>query len=266
MVTRRSKILEAVVDAGQVTVSELSQALDVSQVTIRKDLDDLEGRGLIRRERGYAILVSPDDPASRIAYHYADKQRIARAAAATVTPGEMVMIEAGSCCTLLAEAIAGTVMGTTIVTNSAFIAERIRKEPHARTILLGGEYQNDSQVLVGPLTQLCAQQFYVDKLFIGTDGFSPEAGFTARDYLRASTVRNLATRARQTVVLTESDKFGRQAPVPLLPVQDVGTVWTDPAVPDDLRAYLKARGVAVRIVATDDTPSETTQQPSPTTI
>jgi DeoR/GlpR family transcriptional regulator of sugar metabolism len=249
LLSRHNKILESVIEFGEVTVSALADTLHVSQVTIRKDLDELEGRGLIRRERGIAVLVSADDPAGRLAYHYAVKRRIARAAASTVANGEFVMIESGSCCVLLAEEIAATKPGATIVTNSAFIAERVRKQPSAHVILLGGEYQNDSQVLVGPVTRLCAQQFYAEKLFIGTDGFTPESGFTARDHMRAASVRDMAERARQVVVLTESEKFGRRGPVPLLAPDVVSTVWTDPAVPAEHLTFLEACHVTVNLVA-----------------
>jgi DeoR/GlpR family transcriptional regulator of sugar metabolism len=245
---RRTQILETVIEHGQVEVSALADALHVSRVTIRKDLDELEGRGLIRRERGFAVLVSADDPAGRIAYHYADKLRIARAAAATVSDGETVMIEAGSCCALLAEEIARTRRGAMIVTNSAFIAERIRKEPHARTVLLGGDYQSDAQVLVGPMTALCAEQFLVDRLFIGTDGYTARFGFTGRDHLRAAAVHAMARRAGHVEILTESEKFGRHGPVPLLDTAQVSAVWTDSALARSYLDELTAAGVAVNTV------------------
>ena len=185
MSTRQLTLLESIVVAGRIAVAELAGIAHVSTVTIRKDLDDLEARGLIRRERGVAMLVSPDDPAGRLAYHYAEKVRIAAAAAATVNDGETVMIEAGSCCAILAEQISIQCTGITIVTNSAFIAQRLGAHPMVSTVLLGGEQQHDSRVLVGPVVELCARQFIVDRLFIGTDGLPPSLGFTARDSMRA---------------------------------------------------------------------------------
>jgi DeoR/GlpR family transcriptional regulator of sugar metabolism len=234
-----------VVDAGQVGVAALAERLQVSQVTVRKDLDELERHGLIRRERGYAVRVDADDPASRLAYHYADKRRIAAVAAQLVSDGETVMIEAGSCCTLLAEEIASTRRGTTIVTNSAFIAGRVRLLPAGRTVLLGGDYQPDSQVLVGPITALCAQQFTVDTLFIGTDGCTGDSGFTGRDHLRAAAVGTLAARARHVVVVTESEKFGRVSFVPLLPLEAVSAVVTDAHLPSEYHELLARHGVAM---------------------
>lgn len=253
MSTRQLTLLESIVGAGRIAVAELAAIAHVSTVTIRKDLDDLEARGLIRRERGVAMLVSPDDPAGRLAYHYAEKVRIAAAAAATVNDGETVMIEAGSCCAILAEQISIQCTGITIVTNSAFIAQRLGAHPMVSTVLLGGEQQHDSRVLVGPMVELCARQFIVDRLFIGTDGFTPSLGFTARDYMRATAVRALASRAKRVVVLTESEKLGSHGPVPLLDAHDVAALWTDSAAPDAQVDALTGAGVEVVTVAADGT-------------
>ena len=253
MSTRQLTLLESIVGAGRIAVAELAGIARVSTVTIRKDLDDLEARGLIRRERGVAMLVSPDDPAGRLAYHYAEKVRIAAAAAATVNDGETVMIEAGSCCAILAEQISIQCTGITIVTNSAFIAQRLGAHPMVSTVLLGGEQQHDSRVLVGPMVELCARQFIVDRLFIGTDGFTPSLGFTARDYMRATAVRALASRAERVVVLTESEKLGRHGPVPLLGADEVAALWTDSAAPDAQVDALTGAGVEVVTVAADGT-------------
>ncbi|WP_168190761.1 DeoR/GlpR family DNA-binding transcription regulator [Actinomyces qiguomingii] len=256
MSIRQTAVLEAIVSAGRIAVTGLAQLTDVSAVTIRKDLDELESRGLIRRERGYAVLVSADDPAGRLAYHYADKVRIARAAAGSVRDGETVMVEAGSCCTLLAEQIAAQHSGTTIITNSAFIAERLRAFPSTRVILLGGEQQADSRVMVGPMVELCAGQFLVDQLFIGTDGFVSAHGFTGRDYMRATAVRALAERAERVVVITESEKLGAHGPVPLLEASAVSTVWTDSA--GDLTHLTALTDAGVRVAAVSADGSVTT--------
>jgi len=248
MVTRQDRILEAVVQRGKAEVSALADELGVSQVTIRKDLCELELRRLIRRERGQAVLVSPDDPAGRIAYHYAAKKRIAQAVTATIADGQTVMIEAGSCCTLLAEEITRTRRGTTIVTNSAFIAERVRQQPGAHVVLLGGDYQADSQVVVGPMTSQCVNTFLVDRLFIGTDGYTDQFGFTGRDQMRVAAVQAMANRAERVEILTESEKFGRHGPVPLLAADQVTAVWTDTAIADCYVTALAAAGVAVHKV------------------
>ena len=143
-------------------VSALAEKLGTSQVTVRKDLDALEKRGIIRREHGFAIFGGSDDLNNRLAVHYEEKRRIAGYAASLISPGETVMIENGSCCALFAEELARTNPGVTILTNSAFIASYIRHNSSVNIVLLGGDFQKDAQVMVGPILRVCAAQFYVD--------------------------------------------------------------------------------------------------------
>ena len=137
------------------------------------------------------------------------------------------MIESGSCCALLALEIAQTKKDVTIITNSAFIADYIRKTGNCRIILLGGEYQNESQVMVGPMTRMCVEAFYVDKLFIGIDGFSIDSGFTGNDFMRCEAVRDMAKQANQVIVVSESGKFKQKGTVKLLDLQQISCVVSD---------------------------------------
>lgn len=245
MATRHTKIVELLTQQGKVEVSELSKILDVSQVTIRKDLDVLEEKGLIVREHGFATLNASDDINNRLAYHYEQKLKIAKLACQSIQNGETIMIESGSCCALLALEIAQTKKDVTIITNSAFIADYIRKIPTTHIILLGGEYQNESQVVVGPMTRKCVEAFLVDKFYIGADGFSENTGFTGNDYMRSETVRDMAKQAKQVIVVTESSKFTQVGLVSLLPTKDVHRVVTDQDIPESCEAYLLAQGVIV---------------------
>lgn len=227
MKERENAILELLSKHGRLEVASLAQMLAVSQVTMRKDLDMLERRGVIRREHGYAVFGGADDVNNRLAIHYEEKRKIAREAAKLVGHGETVMIENGSCCTLLAEAIAENAQDVTIVTNSAFIASYIRRIQGAQVVLLGGDFQNEAQVMVGPVLRICAEQFHVNKLFVGVDGFSEKYGFMADNHLRVQAVRDMAAQADQVIVLTESEKFGRQSVVRLNLGEKITTVVTD---------------------------------------
>jgi len=154
------------------------------------------------------------------------------------------MIESGSCCALLASELVSAKQNVTIITNSAFIADYIRKSPYAKIILLGGEHQNESQVMVGPIVRSCVQNFMVDKLFIGTDGFHPGLGFTGNDYARADTVRNMTMQAKHACVITESHKFSRQGVVSLMSLWEINAVITDDKIPAEQLESLKQNGVS----------------------
>lgn len=248
MLDRHTKILELLTENKKIEVTKLSELLNVSQVTIRKDLIQLENRGLIVREHGFATLNSSDDINNRLAYHYEIKQRIAKLATESVMDGETIMIESGSCCALLALEIAQTKKDITIITNSAFIADYIRKVSNTRIILLGGEYQNESQVMVGPIARKCVESFFVDKLFIGTDGFSEASGFTGKDYMRSETVRDMAKQANNVIIVTESTKFYQKGVVNLIATDEISSVVTDVNIPKEYEDYLSSKNIEVKKV------------------
>lgn len=248
MELRHTKILELLTEKNKVDVTELSQNLGVSQVTIRKDLDMLEKKGLIVREHGFATLNGQDDMNNRLAYHYDIKQQLAKSACQMIEDGETIMIESGSCCALLAQEIASTKKDVTIITNSSFIADYIRQYAQVKIILLGGEYQKEAQVVVGPMTRRCVEAFFVDKFFIGTDGFSRNTGFTGNDYMRSETVRDMARQAAHVIIVTESSKFQQVGLVNLLPTQDVYCVVTDEMIPQESEEYLQSQNVIVKKV------------------
>ncbi|NLJ40241.1 MAG: DeoR/GlpR transcriptional regulator [Clostridiales bacterium] len=245
MEKRGAQILELLSRHGKIRVAKLAKQLGVSQVTIRKDLDDMGRKGVIRREHGYAIFGGSDDVANRLAFHYEEKRRIATKAAGLVSAGETVMIENGSCCTLLAEEIARTKPSTTIITNSAFIASYIRRVEGARVVLLGGDFQNDAQVMVGPILRVCVEQFRVNKLFVGADGYIPGIGFTANDHLRVQAVRDMAERAKKVIAVTESDKFFRDSVTPLAIHKGVAAVVTDQQISPEAEEILQKDGIKI---------------------
>ena len=248
MKERTNQILELLSENRKIEVTQLAQILGVSQVTVRKDLDALEQKKIIRREHGYALLRSTDDINGRIACHYEAKRRIAARACELVQDGETLFIESGSCCAILADLLYASRKNLTIVTNSAFIADYIRRNAAAgsnQTILLGGIYQPDSQAMVGPMISQCVSSFFVNRFFIGTDGYTPDTGFTNCDQMRAQAVRDMARSAEGIIVLTESDKFGRRGVIRLNITDRVHTVITDDALPSEVQQELEMHRITV---------------------
>lgn len=241
---RQTQILDVVSEKKRVPVLELAELLKVSDVTIRKDLSILEEKGLLKREHGFATLPESDDISTRLLFNYETKRLIARKAIETIKDGETLMIESGSTCALLAEEIVNNRRDVTILTNSVFIATFLRNKRGFKIILLGGEFQQESQVMVGPLIKKCAENFFVDKFFMGTDGFN-ENGAMAGDMMRAEAVRNMAKSARQSIILTESKKFSQVGVVPLLNYEKISAIYTDNKISAESKADLAKRGVQV---------------------
>jgi DeoR/GlpR family transcriptional regulator of sugar metabolism len=248
MTQRHTRILEILSRHQRSEVAFLSETLGVSQVTVRKDLDILEERGLVSREHGYACLNNTNDVGKRLAFNYDVKKRIAKCAASLIEEGETVMIESGSCCALLAEEIANEQKDITIITNSVFIANFVRNTSHTKIILLGGCYQPETQVVVGPMTRKCGEIFFSDKFFVGTDGFMPEFGFTGKDHMRSQTVMDLAENARDIFILTDSEKFSHQGVLGLVRLENVTGVFTDDRIPAMAENLLLKNNIALHKV------------------
>ena len=247
MTERQSKIIKLVNIYQKIEVSRLAELLDVSQVTIRKDLDHLEEEGLLAREHGYALIKNANDINTRLTINYDTKLKIATKAAEMVSNGETVMLESGSTCALLAEQLARLKKDITIITNSAYIAIRIRELPIRKVILLGGEYQKEYQGMVGPLVRKCAKEFFVDKFFVGTDGFIPEAGFTCDDLMRVETMQYMESSANRTIILADSSKFSQKGVVVQSTFSEIDTVCTDSGVPQEVTDILNRNNIHVEI-------------------
>lgn len=248
MINRYTKLLEIVNENKRIGVSKLAELLNVSQVTIRKDLGALEEKGLLKREHGYAVMISSDDINSRLAFNYDIKRKIAHLASELVNDGETVMIESGSSCVLLAEELAYNKKDITIITNSIFIASYIR-EGNAKVVLLGGDYQPESQVVVGPLTRKSVKDFFVDKLFVGTDGYNSKIGFTGKNLMRTETVKAMAESADKIIILTVSSKFSERGVVSQFRTDEVEYVLTDTNIPEDVLESLRKEQVHVQLVS-----------------
>lgn len=247
MTDRQSKIIKIVNHHHKIEVSRLAELLEVSQVTIRKDLDCLEDEGLLVREHGYALIKNANDINTRLTINYDTKLKIAIRAAEMVSNGETVMLESGSTCALLAEQLAKLKKDVTIITNSAYIAIRIRELPIRKVILLGGDYQKEYQGMVGPLVRKCAREFFVDKFFVGTDGFIPKTGFTCDDLMRVETMHYMADSANRTIILADSSKFHKKGVVIQSTFDEIDTICTDSGINEDIISDLKNSDINIII-------------------
>ncbi len=248
MKARQLEILNILNEKKQISVQELSDSLNISTVTIRKDLEELEFQGLLKRQHGYATLASPDAISSRMSLHYQEKQEIAKRAVSLVEPMETIMIESGSTCALFALELVSTLPDVTIITNSAYIAHYVSSVGTAKVILLGGDYDVVSEVTTGPITELCASEYYVDKIFVGIDGFTEEAGFTNVNHTRCNAARGMAKQADKVIVLSPSDKFGKRSTAKMFAPDEVHTVITDTGLSAEYRRILKEHHIQVELI------------------
>ncbi|MCL2411207.1 MAG: DeoR/GlpR family DNA-binding transcription regulator [Treponema sp.] len=249
MKDRAVRIMDVLANNKSIKSSMLAEMIDVSHVTLRKDLDSLEKHGIIRRAHGYISLDEDNNISKRLAFNYSIKRKIAAAAVQTIEDDETVMIESGSCCAIFAEELLLSKKNVTIITNSVFIANYTHHLPKVKIILLGGCFQPESQTLIGSMTTICAKHFYIDKFFLGTDGFNPQKGFTGNDYLCVETASDLTNHVKQVYMLTESNKFNHCGTYVMVEFDKITGVFTDDKIPKEAETSLIRNNVQLHKVS-----------------
>ncbi len=245
---RQSEIVELVNSSSKISVNTLAKKLNVSEVTIRKDLNLLSNYGIIIREHGFAIKKNSVDIRNRLSVNYDIKCKIAKRACELIDFNETVIIGSGSTCALLAEEIARSKPNVTIITHSIYIVEHASKLGNNKIILLGGEYQNDSQVMVGPLVRLNIKQYFVDKIFLGTDGFMKDIGFMGSDSLRTEAIKNMAESAKKIIMLTDSSKFDKRGILVQFNQNKIYKLITDKFISKEYYDFFKNKGISFEMV------------------
>ncbi len=242
---RHIKILELLHENKKMNVTDLAKAMDVSLVTMRKDLTILESRQLLFRGQGYVEINESTPVNKRMLSNFEEKKRIAKKASELVNDNDIVFIESGSCCILLAEEIKNSGKKVTIITNSTFIADFISPFNNIKLIILGGEYQQDSMAVVGHFTKNTIENMHARLFFSGTDGYKAGKGFTGDNPERVEVLQKMSDRADKTVIITESRKFLSEGSFLLFSQDRADIVLTDDKLCDKTRKELEDSGIDV---------------------
>lgn len=236
---RQDRILSRIQDGGAVRVADLVAELDVSDMTIRRDIAELARRGLVHRVHGGAVDArqAAHEPGFRAksALAGAEKLAIARAALELVRPGSAIALSAGTTTHLLASLVASSdIRPLTVVTNSVPAADVMHlPDDQALTVVLTGGTRTRSDALVGPLATQALADLRVDTTFLGVHGMDVDAGLTTPNLLEAETDRALVAAASRLVVLADHTKWGVAGLSRIAPLAEVDILITD-AVPDEL--------------------------------
>lgn len=248
---RRATILQQLQQTGWVQVTRLAQELAVTEVTIRRDLAAMEREGLLIRYHGGAVLpqsMVQDLPfQSKLQAQPDEKARIARAAADLVPDGATIALAAGTTVAAMARVLNGK-SDLTVVTNAVNIAWELAQRPEIHLVLTGGRVREGSFCMVGPTAEHALRDLAVDIAFVGVNGLSPEFGCTTPNQEEAQVHSLMLSRARRTVVLCDSSKFGRVAFARIAPLHQVTTLITDRQAPSAMVDAIRQEGVDVMLV------------------
>jgi DeoR/GlpR family transcriptional regulator of sugar metabolism len=233
---RQQLIVDEVRRRGAIRVSELTELLDVSDMTIRRDLDVLASAGLVEKVHGGATAPgrpSVHEPGFEAKSHrqLEEKEAIARAAAKLVEPRRAVGITAGTTTWRLAHHLLD-VPELTVLTNSIRVAEVLDREPRSdRTVVLTGGVRTPSDALVGPVAVTTLQALHIDVLFLGVHGMADDAGFTTPNLLEAETNQAFVAAAERLVVVADHTKWGVRGLSRIARLEDADTIITDEKLP-----------------------------------
>ncbi|WP_037914848.1 DeoR/GlpR family DNA-binding transcription regulator [Actinacidiphila yeochonensis] len=256
---RRALILDEVRRRGGVRVNELTRRLNVSDMTVRRDLDALARQGVVEKVHGGAVPVaepSSHEPGfeAKSGLELGAKEAIARAAATLVSPGSAIALAGGTTTYALAQHLLD-VPDLTVVTNSVRVADvfqsgqrRMGSHGGAATVVITGGLRTPSETLVGPVADRAIRSLHFDLLFMGVHGISVEAGLSTPNLAEAETNRQFVRSARRVVVIADHTKWGTVGLSSFATLEDVDTLVTDAGIPEVLREEI-AEHLADLVVA-----------------
>lgn len=245
---RQQRLLAMVRAEAGMRVSELVQALGVSEATVRRDLQVLAEYGLLRRVHGGAVEVEGGlplpPPAEREQERLDDKRRIGAAAAARVKDGSTILLDAGSTTKQMVPYLSER-RDLTVITRDLRLASLLTGNQRIHLVLLGGSVPYGSEAAVGGHTLTMLQHFYADQVFLGALGFSASGGLTTANAEEALVKTAMIERAATAIVLADSSKLGRRSGARVAAAASITTLITDAAAPADEITELQRQGVEV---------------------
>lgn len=241
---RRQHILNLLQQRGSARTMDLARRFNVSDQTIRRDLQELASLGHITKSHGGGSLINWAGASfhERTSVNREEKLAIAELAASLVAPGMTVVVGPGTTTEAVANFLDG--MAIRLVTNSLAVARAVT-DPRTEVLLTGGRYRSEAQLTVGDWTELNLARLFADISFIGVSGVDSDAGYTVTEEDEALSLRHSIRVAKRAVVVTDSSKFERLAKARVAPLGAVHLLITDAGLTGDWRIRLEANGVEV---------------------
>ncbi|HPE86867.1 MAG TPA: transcriptional repressor AgaR [Bacteroidales bacterium] len=249
---RRTYILEKLRVNKNITVNELIKKFQVSAVTIRKDLDQLERKNQLLKVRGGAIHISNTnigedmDLGVKQEKNKTEKQNIGKIAVTLIQENDTIILDSGTTTMEIAKRLE-KFQNITIITNALNIAQYLAGYKRFNVIIPGGYLRNKSLSMVGSMAESCLRNFFVDKLFLGIDSFDPEKGVSTPNMEEASINQTMISIAREVIAVFDSSKFHRQSFAHIAPLSKINTIITDSGISREMVEQLESRNIKVII-------------------
>ena len=243
---RQQHLLNALKRDGKVVAAEISIALNVSEDTIRRDLNELADAGLLRRVHGGAVAKAQTEAAyiARSQQQVDAKFAIAEAAARLAQDGQVIWLDCGTTTTRLAQLLPQDLRAT-VITNSPPAMVALAEHPYLEVIGLGGTLNKGTMAIVGAAAVSAAAQFRADVCFLGVNGLHPTAGVTDFAYEEAQIKRLMIENSAAVIALASADKLGTVAPFVLAPIHALTHLVTEQSASDEVVQPFTEGGIDV---------------------
>ena len=250
---RRNRIVQIITKNQKADIRELAQVLGETEITVRRDLIELEKAKKLIRVHGGAIISEQKKSVwqtssilNRLERNRDEKQRIAAVAATLIHNDESLFIDGGSTNQILAPMIRD-LRNMLFVTNSPDIADILLENEENRIIQIGGELTRDTHLTIGPDAEDSIRRYYVDKCITSVSGIEPDSGCYAAIPSEASMKRTLVAHARETILMVDHTKFNRKAFCLAFDLSRVSTIITDTLTPREEIERLRDKGINILI-------------------
>lgn len=248
---RHQYILSKLQKEGNVNVIDLYKELNVSSVTIRKDLKLLEDKNLLFRTHGGATLHNPyttDKPVNeKEKLQSSEKNRIGTAAAGLIEANDSIIIASGTTVHALAKSIVPK-GNLTVITAALNVALELLQHPDIEILQLGGTVRKTSSSVTGSYSESILDDFLCSKLFLGVDGIDLEFGLTTTSAMEARLNRKMISVSQQVIVLSDSTKFGKRGFGRICGIEEINHIITDSGISERYVQHFESIGIEVSIV------------------
>jgi DeoR family glycerol-3-phosphate regulon repressor len=244
---RQSEILNIARMLGRVTVDDLSRRFEVSAQTIRKDLNELCERRSLTRVHGGAIIASGVENLAYEARRFVaaeEKRAIGAAAAALIPNGSSLFINIGTTTEEVASALRDH-EELLVITNNLNVAMLLYRHPRIEVVVAGGSVRRSDGAVIGSSANSLIQQFKVDYAIVGASAIDAEGALLDFDYREVQAAQAIIANARNVILVADSTKFRRTAPVRIGHISQVQTFVTDAGLPGGLQDICQSRGITV---------------------
>lgn len=248
---RKKLILQILKELEKTSVSSLAKEFNVSEATIRRDLDDLASRGLIIRTHGGALskndfeLVSVDE---RKLLNLDKKKAIAKTALKLIQSGDNIFLSGGSTVLELAKLL-NTFEDLNVVTNSVDSSFELAKFQNVEVTVIGGTLWKKNLFTLGPIALKHLDDIHIDKLFFGISGYDIEIGLTAPSVLEAEIISRLISKSKRKYLLVDSSKYGKIFVSKVAPITSLDKIITDSGLDEKIVKKIEKLGVEVLIAS-----------------